>query len=76
MMHNIILYERSVATYLAYLLTYTYTLYILPGKGDGSAAFHDKLITLEDVEVEFASTTDKIKQVVCSSTVNVTSVVE
>ena len=50
-----------------------------PSKGDDNhdnATILDKLITSEDVEVEFASTTDKIKQVLCNSTINVTSVVE
>ena len=36
----------------------------------------DKLTTFEDVEAEFAFTTNKIKQVLCSSSVNVALVVE
>ena len=51
----------------------------MPSEGDDnqdSAAVIDKLITFEDVEVEFASTTDRIKQVLCNSSINVTSVIE
>ena len=36
----------------------------------------DKLMTSEDLEVEFAITTNKIKQALCSSSVHVASVVE
>ena len=36
----------------------------------------DKLRTTEDLEVEFAIATDKIKQVLCNSPINVTSVIE
>ena len=36
----------------------------------------DKLRTTEDLEVEFAITTDKIKQTLCNSPINVTSVIE
>ena len=66
-----------IASYLLYL--YSYYLYI----DDNSAVFRttshdqvDKLMTFEDLEVEFAITTNKIKQVLCSSSVNVASVVE
>ena len=61
-------------------------MFIIPDIGDDNAVYSetkefsnsqvDKLRTEEDLEMEFASTTDKIKQALCNSPINVTSVVE